>query len=1274
MNFNYSILKIIICIAFGLNFTKCYSQNNYCIPNPPSGVNGHSISHVKLESLDTTFVGATYQYFSDSLHHETCFLKPGSTYKIYLKSGSQAVSTLAAWIDWNNNMTFGITEKLGEFTTSSPNQIDSISFTVPQNNTNGKLWLRVRSSNSTAINSCNSYNSGETIDFTITVLNPFYEYDFFQDWEFSGTGNNYIYGISLNNINNQSSGGSNGPVYSDFSNLISLISECSSNYLFITGNFSLLNDSVLAYIDFNNNGIFEGNEILGKINLSSGYYTDSILFNSPSVAGDFRLRILYYSNLKISEVEDYTVSILNSNFVSAPRAQIGSDLFYSCENNCLFYGCIGQNIFYDYGCGQPTYRKWSVPGAIPSTSSLQNPIFNFSNAGTYNITLIDSNSFGSDTVTVQVYISPSITNINLGSNTLICSGDSFLLSAPAGNPLIDCYTYLWSTGATSREIYVRESGTYSIILNSCYHTDCPAYDTIVINLSPIKYNVTGGGSFCTGGNEPNIGLSYSETGISYRLYNNGNPIGNPVQGTGGSISFGSQSIAGTYTVIATNNSLSCTLTMNNSVNIIIVQPPSIYNVTGGGNYCSGGSGVFIGMNSSEINVNYQLYINGNISGTPISGTGNAIQFLNQTVAGIYTVVASINNSTCFTSMAGSVFVNIIPSPIAYNVTGGGSFCIGSPVSPIGLSDSDPGINYRLYKNGIPVGSPVPGTGNGLTFGIQSAAAAYSVVATNSATTCTTLMSGIVNVIINSFPVSYRVIGGGNYCSDSNGVAVGIDSSEMNVNYQLYRNGIFTGDSILGNGNSILFPNQLIAGFYTIIGTTINSSCSLSMIDSVYVNKISLPAVYNLSGGGRFCNGSPLLRIILSDSNYGIAYELYKDGITTGIIISGTDSIINFSHLTASGNYTIFASDSFACKSKMSGSVNLNIIPAPTAFILSGGGDYCSGDSMDSIKLSGSEVWIRYQLYVDSNPVGNSLNGNGNILNYGIQGTPGRYFVIGSNTITSCIATMTGTPVIKINQKPTIYNVTGGGQYCNGEYGVIVGLSNSQSTFHYQLYNNNFKIDTPIIGNGGPLSFGFQLFAGNYSVIATNPDSTCTSQMNDTAIVIANQLPIPRITTILPDTICILNAPIRLEGVPPGGIFSGDGVVNDTLFPLLSGAETVLIYYDYTNPITGCSAYSSEDIFVDYCNGIEEYEFPGTITLFPNPADNEIITDFFFNRETELSIEIINGIGQRVRFINLNKIVGRSTYSIFTSSISNGFYLIKFNLDHTIFTKKILINH
>ena len=96
--------------------------------------------------------------------------------------------------------------------------------------------------------------------------------------------------------------------------------------------------------------------------------------------------------------------------------------------------------------------------------------------------------------------------------------------------------------------------------------------------------------------------------------------------------------------------------------------------------------------------------------------------------------------------------------------------------------------------------------------------------------------------------------------------------------------------------------------------------------------------------------------------------------------------------------------------------------------------------------------------------------------------------------------------------------------------------------------------------------------------------------------------------------------------------------------------------------------------MDYCNGIEEYEFPGTITLFPNPADNEIITDFFFNRETELSIEIINGIGQRVRFINLNKIVGRSTYSIFTSSISNGFYLIKFNLDHTIFTKKILINH
>ena len=61
-------------------------------------------------------------------------------------------------------------------------------------------------------------------------------------------------------------------------------------------------------------------------------------------------------------------------------------------------------------------------------------------------------------------------------------------------------------------------------------------------------------------------------------------------------------------------------------------------VTGGGAYCSGGSGVAVGLSGSETGVNYQLYRDDTTAvGSPVAGTGSALNFGNQTVAGTYTV-------------------------------------------------------------------------------------------------------------------------------------------------------------------------------------------------------------------------------------------------------------------------------------------------------------------------------------------------------------------------------------------------------------------------------------------------------------------------------------------------------------------------------------------------------------------------------------------------------------------------------------------------------------
>ncbi|MFN8344419.1 MAG: ExeM/NucH family extracellular endonuclease [Spirosomataceae bacterium] len=106
-----------------------------------------------------------------------------------------------------------------------------------------------------------------------------------------------------------------------------------------------------------------------------------------------------------------------------------------------------------------------------------------------------------------------------------------------------------------------------------------------------------------------------------------------------------------------NNSATATTTVSNPC---IITP---YTVTGGGSYCSGGSGVAVGLSGSQTGFNYQLLLNGNPQGSPLPGTGDPLSFGNQLIGGSYTVVAAkAINPGCTASMSGSVTVTEQPVP------------------------------------------------------------------------------------------------------------------------------------------------------------------------------------------------------------------------------------------------------------------------------------------------------------------------------------------------------------------------------------------------------------------------------------------------------------------------------------------------------------------------------------------------------------------------------------------------------------------------------------
>src|SRR2546426_7376474 len=152
-------------------------------------------------------------------------------------------------------------------------------------------------------------------------------------------------------------------------------------------------------------------------------------------------------------------------------------------------------------------------------------------------------------------------------------------------------------------------------------------------------------------------------------------------------------------------------------------------------------------------------------------------------------------------MSGSAVIAVEANPTAFNVTGGGCYCACGVGMAVGLSGSQTGVNYQLKRGGSNVGSPVAGTGSALSFGNQTDAGTYTVVATNNtATACSSNMSGNAVIVVEANPTAFNVTGGGSYCAGGVGVGVGLSGSQSGVNYQLKRDGSNVGSAGTGNGS------------------------------------------------------------------------------------------------------------------------------------------------------------------------------------------------------------------------------------------------------------------------------------------------------------------------------------------------------------------------------------------------------------------------------------------------------------------------------------------
>ena len=133
---------------------------------------------------------------------------------------------------------------------------------------------------------------------------------------------------------------------------------------------------------------------------------------------------------------------------------------------------VGNNVqFTDLSSGTPTLWQWLMPGGSPSSSIVQNPLVTYNTSGSYDVTLIATNTYGSDTIIKKKYITvlPKLVANFYASTTSATTGSYvYFYDSSTNNPTSWKWTFMGATPSTSTysspSVVYNAAGTYDVKL------------------------------------------------------------------------------------------------------------------------------------------------------------------------------------------------------------------------------------------------------------------------------------------------------------------------------------------------------------------------------------------------------------------------------------------------------------------------------------------------------------------------------------------------------------------------------------------------------------------------------------------------------------------------------------------------------------------------------------------------------------------------------------------------------------------------------------------
>ena len=187
---------------------------------------------------------------------------------------------------------------------------------------------------------------------------------------------------------------------------------------------------------------------------------------------------------------------------------------------------------------------------------------------------------------------------------------------------------------------------------------------------------------------------------------------------------------------------------------------------------------------------------------------------------------------------------------------------------------------------------------------------------------------------------------------------------------------------------------------------------------------------------------------------------------------------------------------------------INVLTAPASPEQpSGATDVCTTNMMDSYSVTPVEFATSYQ-WILTPPEAGVVFGTGASANASWTGDYIGDVTLKVKAMNSCGESEFSPEItITINVGPDSFAVTGGGEICEGDDGVEIGLAGSTETVSYKLYKNGTATGIVVTGDGNAISFGEIAENGMFTVKASDPSGICTANMSGNAEVIVHALPL-----------------------------------------------------------------------------------------------------------------------------------------------------------------------